>query len=126
MIRRTLVTLFLLLVAAGCDSSNSTKPPRNETDPAASPVADKPPLALIDAAPKHPDKPLLLKPARVFDGINAEPHEGWAVLVRGDKIEAAGPADQVKTPDDAQVINLPGMTLLPGLIEAHSHLFLHP
>jgi imidazolonepropionase-like amidohydrolase len=124
--RRTLLTLSLLLVATGCDSSNAAKPPRIEFDPAASPVPDKPPLALVDASPKHPDKPLLLKPTRVFDGINTEPHEAWVVLVRGEKIEAAGPADQIKTPDDAQVINLPGMTLLPGLIEAHSHLFLHP
>jgi len=126
MIRGTLLTLSLLLVATGCDRSNSAKPPRIETDPATSPAADKPPLALVDTAPKHADKPLLLKPARVFDGINTAPHEGWVVLVRGEKIEAAGPADQIKTPDDAQVINLPGMTLLPGLIEAHSHLFLHP
>jgi imidazolonepropionase-like amidohydrolase len=69
---------------------------------------------------------MLLKPTRVFDGINTEPHDGWVVLVRGDKIEAAGPADQVKAPDNARVIDLPGMTLLPGLIDAHSHLFLHP
>src|SRR5437763_638122 len=34
----------------------------------------------------------LLKPARVFDGVDPKPHEGWAVLVRGDRIEAAGPA----------------------------------
>jgi imidazolonepropionase-like amidohydrolase len=69
---------------------------------------------------------MLLKPARVFDGMNTEPHEGWVVLVRGEKIEAAGPAEQVKAPDNARAIDLPGMTLLPGLIDAHSHLFLHP
>src|SRR2546427_11755826 len=74
----------------------------------------------------QPSKPLLLKPARVFDGTSLEPHAGWVVLVRGERIEAAGPADQVKAPDNARVIELAGMTLLPGLIEAHSHLFLHP
>jgi imidazolonepropionase-like amidohydrolase len=70
--------------------------------------------------------PLLLKPARVFDGVTTSPHEGWVVLVRGRRIEAAGPEGQVKAPEGARVIELPGATLLPGLIEAHSHLLLHP
>jgi imidazolonepropionase-like amidohydrolase len=71
-------------------------------------------------------QPILLKPERVFDGAADKSHEGWTVLVRGDKIEAAGPAAEVKVPADARVIELSGMTLLPGLIEAHSHLLLHP
>jgi imidazolonepropionase-like amidohydrolase len=65
---------------------------------------------------------LLLRPARVFDGTAM--HEGWQVLVRGERIEAAGLA--LAAPADARVIELPGATLLPGLIEGHSHLFLHP
>src|SRR6266436_6689422 len=81
---------------------------------------------LPTSAPAADAKPLLFKPARVFDGTSLEPHAGWVVLVRGERIEAAGPADQVKAPDNARVIELPGMTLLPGLIEAHSHLLLHP
>lgn len=69
---------------------------------------------------------ILLRPAQVFDGSTLTPHAGWVVLVRGERIEAVGPADQVKAPEGARAIDLPGMTLLPGLIEAHSHLFLHP
>jgi imidazolonepropionase-like amidohydrolase len=69
---------------------------------------------------------VLLKPARVFDGVAPEPHPGWVVLVRGTRIDRAGPADQVQAPEGTRVIDLPGATLLPGLIEAHSHLFLHP
>lgn len=68
--------------------------------------------------------PLLLRPARVFDGM--ELHSGWAVLVRGARIEAAGPADRVGVPVGARILDLPGTTLLPGLIEAHTHLFLYP
>lgn len=68
----------------------------------------------------------LLKPARVFDGESAQFHEGWAVLVRGEKIEAAGPANEIKAPADSKVIEAPGTTLMPGLIEAHSHILLHP
>jgi len=68
----------------------------------------------------------LLKPAKIFDGESAELHEGWVVLVRGEKIEAVGPANEVKAPPDAKVIDLPGMTLMPGLIDAHTHVLLHP
>jgi imidazolonepropionase-like amidohydrolase len=67
---------------------------------------------------------ILLRPARVFDGIDPRPHEGWSVLVRGDRIEKVGP--NLAAPAGARVIELPGTTLLPGLIEGHSHLFLHP
>jgi imidazolonepropionase-like amidohydrolase len=69
---------------------------------------------------------LLLKPARVFDGVSAKTHEGWVVLVRGQRIDRAGPESEVQVPADARVINLSDMTLLPGLIDAHSHLLLHP
>lgn len=67
---------------------------------------------------------LLLKPDRVFDGTTS--HAGWVVLVKGEKIAAAGPADLVTVPNEVRVVTLPGMTLLPGLIDAHSHLLLHP
>ena len=66
----------------------------------------------------------LLRPAAVFDGQDR--HEGWAVLVENDKITAVGPTAQVTAPTGARTIDLPGLTLLPGLIEGHSHLLLHP
>src|SRR6266487_685802 len=78
------------------------------------------------APPKPPDTIYLLKPAHIFDGESAQLHDGWVVLVRGQKIEAVGPASEINTPADAKVIELPGMTLMPGLIEAHSHILLHP
>ena len=68
----------------------------------------------------------LLRPERVFDGTNAAPHQGWVVLVSGDKIVAAGSASEVSAPAGTTTIDLPGMTLLPGLIDAHSHILLHP
>ena len=80
-------------------------------------------LALFFAAPALA-APILLHPARVFDGANPAPHEGWSVLIEGDRITAAGP--NLAAPAGAQVIELPGATLMPGLIEGHSHLFLHP
>jgi imidazolonepropionase-like amidohydrolase len=68
----------------------------------------------------------LLKPARIFDGESPQLHEGWVVLVRGEKIEAVGPAGDIRVPAEAKVIELPGATLMPGLIDAHSHVLLHP
>lgn len=55
-----------------------------------------------------------------------ELRSGWAVVVRGDRIEQVGPAASVAAPAGAENITLPGSTLLPGLIEGHSHLLLHP
>jgi imidazolonepropionase-like amidohydrolase len=53
-------------------------------------------------------------------------HTGWTVIVRGERIEAAGPSASTPAPAGARTIALPGTTLLPGLIEGHSHLLLHP
>jgi predicted amidohydrolase YtcJ len=64
----------------------------------------------------------VLRPARVFDG-NAM-HEGWAVRVRGERIDAVGTDASVATAG-ARVIDLPGATLMPGLVEGHSHVLLH-
>ena len=64
----------------------------------------------------------LLKADRVFDGQAM--HQGWSVLIKGNHIEEAGIITNV--PAGTQVIDLPGATLLPGFIEGHSHLFLHP
>jgi len=76
------------------------------------------PLAVQAQAPGV----VLLKPARIFDGEAM--HEGWAVRVAGDRIQAAGPAASVDAAG-ARVVELPGATLMPGLVEGHSHIFLH-
>lgn len=80
----------------------------------------------IAAQDPAPAPPVLLVPDRVFDGAGAETREGWVVLVAGESIAAAGPAGSVEVPPGTTTIELPGMTLLPGLIDAHSHVFLHP
>ena len=66
----------------------------------------------------------LLQPDRVFDGEKIV--TGVSVFVHNDKIVAIGPSNSIKPTADVVVIKLPGCTLMPGLIEGHSHLLLHP
>ena len=84
-------------------------------------------LALGGASTPPPPStpmPMLLRPAAVFDGVDGEAHRGWQVLVRGETIVAVGPS--LAVPADARAVDLPGATLMPGMIEGHGHLFLHP
>ncbi len=74
-----------------------------------------------DSAPK----PVALVPYAVWDGVADAPHRGWAVVVRGSKIESVGPAASIAA-EGVERVDLPRATLIPGLIEGHSHLFLHP
>jgi imidazolonepropionase-like amidohydrolase len=69
---------------------------------------------------------LVLVPDAVWDGVADSPQRGWVVVVRGGRIEAVGPQARVSAPAGAERIELAGTTLIPGLIEGHSHLFLHP
>src|SRR5204862_2015634 len=86
-------------------------------------------VAPAQARSRQPAVPVtttLLVPDRVWDGVESAPHAGWAVLVTGNKIIAAGPRGQISAPAGATTIDLPGTTLMPGLIDAHSHVLLHP
>jgi imidazolonepropionase-like amidohydrolase len=83
-------------------------------------------VAQAESRPGAAPDSWVLRPQRVFDATSGEAHDGWLVLVTGSKIAAVGPAQQLKAAAGAREIDLPGMTLLPGLIDAHSHVFLHP
>jgi imidazolonepropionase-like amidohydrolase len=101
----TAATCLVLCLMAQLPAQSRTTAPNQQTPPAAV---------------------YLLKPSRVWDGVADQTREGWVVLVRGERIEVLGPAAEVKAPADAKVIDMPGTTLMPGLIEAHSHVLLHP
>jgi imidazolonepropionase-like amidohydrolase len=76
-------------------------------------------------APKLADSTAtLITAARVFDGMTM--HDGWSVLVRGERIVAAGPSGGITVPAGSKRVTLADATLMPGLIEMHSHLLLHP
>jgi imidazolonepropionase-like amidohydrolase len=66
----------------------------------------------------------LLIPDQVFDGETI--HKNWVVLVKGNRISKVGAAIDVKPGANTLTIRLDGTTLMPGMIEGHSHLLLHP
>jgi imidazolonepropionase-like amidohydrolase len=82
-------------------------------------------LAAVAAGGEAQAQRTLLQPDAVWTAGQAAPQTGWVVLVEGQKIVAVGPKAQVAA-DGAEVVALPGATLIPGLIEMHSHLLLHP
>jgi len=81
-------------------------------------------ITSVVAQQKTFDNYILLKPDRVFDG--QQMHEGWWVLIKGSRIEAAGEPNSITVPSSVKIIELKGQTVMPGMIEGHSHLFLHP
>jgi imidazolonepropionase-like amidohydrolase len=68
---------------------------------------------------------ILLRPARIWTA-GSPVREGWVVLIHGERIATVGPAAEVAAPKDVTVIDLPGETLIPGLMDLHAHLLLHP
>ena len=71
-----------------------------------------------------PSRPILLRAARLLDVETGKIVTPGEVLVRGDRIAAAGSG--IAHPPESEVVELGDRTLLPGLIDAHVHLFLHP
>jgi imidazolonepropionase-like amidohydrolase len=67
-------------------------------------------------------KIVVLSGARLIDGTGHAPVENAFLVIQGDKVSAVGPADSVKYPDDAQVIDCHGQTIIPALISDHSHI----
>jgi imidazolonepropionase-like amidohydrolase len=72
---------------------------------------------------REAESAVVLRPTRVFDG--KEMHEGWAVRIKGDRIDAVGPTASLAA-SGLTVTELAGTTLMPGLVEGHSHVLLHP
>jgi imidazolonepropionase-like amidohydrolase len=81
-------------------------------------------LLLIPGVAAAQRVPVLLVPDRVFTATDRVAHAGWKVLVKDGRIVAVGP--EVTAPAGAQTLVLLGTTLVPGLIDLHVHLFLHP
>ncbi len=84
------------------------------------------PTLLPAQAAVAPSPSYLLRPARVFDGTGQAAQSGVVVLVQNGRITAVGTAGTVRAPGDAITVDLPNTTLMPGMIDLHSHVLLHP
>ncbi len=82
--------------------------------------------ALPAFAADTPKGDVLLVPDRVWTAEGDASHSGWAVLVHDGAVAAVGPVAGIQAPSGARRVELPGATLVPGLIDLHSHVFLHP
>ncbi|MFO0953238.1 MAG: amidohydrolase family protein [Isosphaeraceae bacterium] len=73
-------------------------------------------------APKPTPAVVVLKAGRLFDGAGDTVKTDQLIVIEGERVKAVGPASEVKIPEGANVIDLSGATVLPGLIECHTHL----
>jgi len=80
-------------------------------------------LAAFGQAPK-PDAVTVIRAGALIDGTSAAPRRDQVIVVRGNRIEKVGDAASTKIPGGASAIDLSGWTVLPGLIDSHTHIFL--
>lgn len=106
----------LLLALAAC--AGAPAQPR-ESVPA---QARKPVREVNDVRAPDPEHVIAIVGATLVDGRGGAPVPDSVVVVRGDRIAAAGPRASIRVPAGADVLDAKGLTLLPGLIDAHFHL----
>src|SRR6202790_2039723 len=79
--------------------------------------------AFATAQTPSPDHWVAIRAGRLFDTKSAKLLNNQVVLIHGDRITEVGPAERVKVPAGAEVVDLSQATVLPGLIDAHTHVF---
>jgi len=112
-----LVMLSFCLSVAGQEKAQDR---RKFLDPA-TPVSDDPRRIPVKPGPGGPDRSLVLRGGRIFDGTGAAAHEGTLVIERN-KISKILPPASADWPKTAEVVDVTGKTILPGLIDLHTHL----
>lgn len=85
------------------------------------PVSDDPRRIPVKPGPRGPEGTLVLRGGRIFDGTGAPAREGTLVIERN-KIAKILPASSADWPKDARVVDVAGKTVMPGLIDLHTHL----
>ncbi|MFZ4382629.1 MAG: amidohydrolase family protein, partial [Sandarakinorhabdus sp.] len=76
------------------------------------------------AAMAQESKTIVLTGGMLISGLSVPPLHNATVVIRGDRVVAVGPAAEIRIPAGAKVIDTSGQTMLPGLIDAHAHLFM--
>jgi imidazolonepropionase-like amidohydrolase len=114
-------SLMLMLSFCVCVGSQEKAQDRKRFLDPATPVSDDPRRVPVKPGPGGPDRVLVLRGGRIFDGTGAAAHEGTLVIERN-KISKILPASSTEWPKGAEVVDVTGKTILPGLIDLHTHL----
>ena len=77
----------------------------------------------IRAQTSAPDHWIAVRAGRLFDGKSDKLTVSQTILIKGDRIVQVASSERVKVPTSAEVIDLSNATVLPGLIDAHTHVF---
>jgi imidazolonepropionase-like amidohydrolase len=75
-------------------------------------------------AAQAPEPVLVVRAGTLIDGVSAQPRHNQDILIRGNHIVAVGATGAHAPPDGAKLIDLSNSTVLPGLIDTHTHIFL--
>jgi imidazolonepropionase-like amidohydrolase len=112
--------LFTLFLSTSSWTQEKPQDRRKFLEPK-TPVSDDPRRIVVKAGPRGPEGTIVLRGGRIFDGTGVPAREGTLVIERN-KIVKILPANSSDWPKDAQVIDVSGKTVLPGLIDLHTHL----
>jgi imidazolonepropionase-like amidohydrolase len=118
---RVFATLLLVLCFCACGWAQEQRQDRRKFLDPKTQVSDDPRRIVVKPGPRGPEGTLVLRGGRIFDGTGAPAREGTLVIERN-KIARILPAGSTDWPKDAQVIDVSGKTVLPGLIDLHTHL----
>ena len=118
--RVVVVALATASFCAGAMAQEKASDRRRFLDPKTA-VSDDPRRVPVKPGPRGPEGTLVLRGGRIFDGTGAPAREGTLVIERN-KIAKILPAGATDWPADAKVIDVSGKTVLPGLIDLHTHL----
>lgn len=114
------VALCAALWCVGAQGQEKTQDRRKFLDPK-TPVSDDPRRVPVKPGPRGPEGALVLRGGRIFDGTGAPAREGTLVIERN-KIVKILPLGSTDWPKDARIVDVTGKTVMPGLIDLHTHL----
>src|SRR5205809_6689073 len=121
--KAVLAAFGILLVAATLSAQAVQPPPAPWRGAGPTPCVGSD-GGVIKCAP--PSQVIAVRAGRLFDSKSGQMLTKQVVLLQGERITEVGPEAQIKIPAGAQVIDLSGATVLPGLIDAHTHMFNTP
>ncbi|PYT70153.1 MAG: amidohydrolase family protein [Acidobacteria bacterium] len=118
---RGVALLIVMLGSCACVAGQEKAQDRRKFLSPSTPVSDDPRRIPVKPGPMGPERILVLRGGRIFDGTGTAVHEGTLVIERN-KILKILPPSSSDWPKNAEVVDVAGKTILPGLIDLHTHL----